>query len=199
MSFDKLIKIKTYYGYRILDYILKNKIIIDNIPNCVCKNINLFYQLQLVNDKYGDHKLYNKFINSCNLDKITKYNLDNLFNMYVITQKFNGFQKWGPGNNKNSRDNLLNHYHKHKNENWQINNFNLEIYEKFAIDKSKMMSNKIVHTNGKKVYLSGLYDKILIIGRLNDNKLGISSCYIIDDQNYLNKINIFNANMCWKL
>jgi hypothetical protein len=190
---NKLIKCR----YNVLDHILKNKLNIEDVPNIVYKNINLFYQLQLVYDKYGNHKLYNSFINKCDLNKITKYNLDNLFIMYTVTQKFKGFQEWGPGNHQNIKDNLVNHYHKHKSENWNkyLDNINLKSYQDFAITKSKIMTNKLVHTNGCKVYLSGTYDKVLIIGRLHNNKLTISSCYIMD--NFVHKIKVFTDNLCW--
>ena len=112
------------------------------------------------------------------------------------------------GNNKNEEMNIINHFNKHvknSNENWNEyieKNTNLKTanqYSNFAINISKHMKNKIIHSNGVGVYLSGLYKKIFIVGRLDSTyQLGISSCYIIDDEKYDNKINKIEKNACFK-
>jgi hypothetical protein len=144
-----------------------------------------------------------------NINKLTTTNADDLFNMYVIvlTKKFNGFTRWGPGNNKTPELNLSNHYKKHitkSNENWQKymnGSISCNQYGEYAINTSRFMKKKIIHTNGTKVYLSGFggFDgKVLIIGRLDNNRLGISSCYVVSDSNYTKKINNFKNNACFE-
>ena len=196
-STDK-INIKNKFGYNVLDYMLKNNINynVSDIPISVCKNINLFTNLELVYNKYCKHSLYQKFINKCDLSKVTEYNLENLFQMFIITQNFKGFQEWGPGNNKNVKDNILNHYNKHKHEKWE-KSLSLNEYCDYAINISKVMTNKICHTNGTKVYLCGFYGKVLVIGRLHNNMLGISSCYVVNDNKFAKKLLAFNNNLCW--
>lgn len=190
-------------------------------PLIIFKDTKIINVIKNLYEKYNNSKHLSNFIKSLgsNINKLTLHNMDNLFNMYILvcTKKFNGFERWGPGNNKNSELNLINHYKKHVlngNENWdkylrqnKLSNVTpgscgpvkAEIYGNFAINISKYMKKRIIHTNGTNVYLSGLYEKILIIGRLDSNyNLGISSCYIISDDNYAKKINNFEKNTCFK-
>jgi hypothetical protein len=124
--------------------------------------------------------------------------------------KFVGFSEWGPGNHRDPNINLVEHYKKHVlnecddskyEENWNqhLQSKTVESYKMFAIDKSKIMKNKIVHTNGRGVYLSGTYKNILIIGRLNNNSLGISSCYIMSEESYHKKLETFKGQKCFDL
>lgn len=180
-----------------------------NIPKYIFGNKRIVTKLKLIHGKYGNNKYFGDFINLIgdNIRKITKYNIDNLFSMFlsVYITKFKGFNEWGPGNNKNPELNLINHYNKHvlnSDENWEkyLDKFSPEAYGNFAINISRIMKNKMVHTNGRKVYLSGTYENILIIGRLDsENILGISSCYIIFDGKYERKIEIFKKNICFRL
>lgn len=118
-------------------------------------------------------------------------------------KKWNGFKQWGKGNNNDVDLNIINHYEKHVNsgdEDWDkyLPVKSVEAYKNFALEKSKIMTNRIVHTNGCKVYLSGIYENVLIIGRLDENnQLGISSCYIIHDYLFQKKLDIFNRNQCF--
>jgi hypothetical protein len=59
------------------------------------------------------------------------------------------------------------------------------------------MSNVIVHSNGTRVFISGSFGDVFIIGRFEGVQLGISSCYRpLDLQE---KLNGARANMCWPL
>jgi hypothetical protein len=70
-------------------------------------------------------------------------------------------------------------------------------YRDFAIDHSRVMSNVIVHSNGTRVFISGSFGDVFIIGRFEGVQLGISSCYRpLDLQE---KLNGARANMCWPL
>jgi len=126
----------------------------------------------------------------------------------TCVEKFDGFKQWGPGNNGDPELNIINHYNKHvmsndgisKDENWKdyLEYLDIESYKNFALDKSKCMTNRIVHSNGNRVYLSGIYKNILIIGRLDENdQLGISSCYIIHDHLFEKKLAAFEKNKCF--
>jgi hypothetical protein len=55
----------------------------------------------------------------------------------------------------------------------------------------------IVHSNGTRVFISGSFGDVFIIGRFEGVQLGISSCYRpLDLQE---KLNGARANMCWPL
>lgn len=213
-SIDKLIIFIGKYTFKTIDILVNHIDIIDyNMPIYVFKNVKIFLPIKLLYEKYGNNKHLIGFINSIkpNICKLTLCNVENLFNMFLIvcTKRFKGFERWGPGNHGNEKLNIINHFEKHVingNENW--NQYiekdkylkTAEQYSNFAIKLSRHMKNKIISTNGTKVYLSGLYGKILIVGRLNSNyELGISSCYIIHDENYSKKINTFEKNACFKL
>lgn len=213
VDIETLIKLKNKYGYNYIELINDNsfKYFLSNYPSkYMIKNSKLINIVANLYSKYNNANMF-KHIDAFivklgnNINKLTINNVDDLFNLYVLvcTKKFDGFKRWGPGNHKSSDRNLLNHYKKHvinnKNENWSnyISDITLEQYGRFAIDISKHMKNKIIHTNGTNVYLSGTRDKVLVIGRLDkDNNLGISSCYIISDTNYDKKINAFKNNAC---
>ena len=211
---DNIIKLKYRFGYNVLNYILINNL--QNIINICLQNIKLCQimhkklyitkQVEIIIKKYGYHKYVNKFISVLgeNIIKITAYNVDHVFMMFILTKinKFNGFECWGLGNNKSIDINIQKHYEKHvnnKEENWKdyLPNKNIECYKNFAINKCKQMKNKMVHTNGTKVYLSGFYDNILIIGRLINNKLCISSMYMVYSHLLPHKLKAFNTNLCF--
>lgn len=210
---DTVIEFKYRYGYDMFDKVLKNNFVnLMNyrLPSIVCKYPYLINNLHIICDKYGDNIYTNKFIEilGSNIDKITSFNINNIYTIFVLVylNKFIGFKTWGPGNNKTPDLNIIAHYNKHvvdnKNENWKkyLNRLNVDEYKNFAINISQFMTNKIVHTNGVKVYLSGFYNDVLIIGRLDRNKnLGISSCYIVSDNSYNAKIQSFLNNCCFKL
>lgn len=210
-----MISFKYNYGNDIFDKFLKNDLVHimkHQLPQVICKNPNLINNLYIIHNSYGNHSHFNKFVEIMgnNLMHLTVYNVKNIFTMFVLTQlnKFIGFQSWGPGNNKTPELNVISHYKKHvvnnKNENWKkylLHRFEINKYKNFAIEASRVMTNKCVHTNGVKVYLSGLYDNnVLIIGRLDSNDmLGISSCYIISDQeSFRKKMQAFENNICFK-
>lgn len=209
---ENLIKLKNKYGYDCIE-LINNENIKYYLSSYLIKNNKLMNVVDTLYLKYMNSPLckhFDGFITRLekNITKLTINNMDDLFIMYVLvcTKRFDGFKRWGPGNNKTPEINLLNHYKKHvlnsKDENWSkyINdNPTCEQYGKFAIDTSRCIKNKIIHTNGINVYLSGLYNKVLIIGRLDDDHLGISSCYIISDINYDKKINVFKNNACFYL
>lgn len=214
INVDKIIKFKNKYGHKSIDILSNYEFFIDcDIPTYVFKNIETMTPIKCLYEKYGTNKHLPKFIQDLkpNIHKLTFHNYDCLFNMYltVCVKRFKGFKKWGPGNNGNESLNLINHYIKHivnGNENWDkyiCKKLFLKThtqYGEFSMKLSKHMKNRTIHTNGLHVHFSGLYDKILIIGRLDDKyELGISSCYIIHDENYNKKINNINKNACFKI
>lgn len=216
---DTLVTFKNRYGYRILDFLVRYKFynLINTCNNNLClmpilyRNLKLITHLSIINDKYENHPYKNSFINVLgpNIQKITKFNIDNVFKLFLLTHatKFIGFEKWGPGNCECPRINVTNHYKKHVenpfnpyNENWDnvLKEKTTQAYEMFAIKNSRNMANKMVHTNGKGTYLSGTVENILIIGRLDSNfNLGISSCYIMSEQSQHKKLSIFNNQLCF--
>jgi hypothetical protein len=58
-------------------------------------------------------------------------------------------------------------------------------YGEFAIAQSKVLTETLVHGNEQKVFLSGCISAIslFIIGRVDGNTLGISSCYFVPPGN----------------
>lgn len=206
VNIGSLIAFNYKYGYTVLNYLAKNKLtnlIQYNLRNHIFNNLSVVHRLDLVYSKYGNNQHVTFFIEilGTNIHKVTKYNIDNIFQMFLLThiEKFQEFNSWGRGNNKNIKTNIENHYQKHRNEDWQqhIPDFNLQSYKQFAIEKSRYMEHKLIHTNGTKVYLSGIYQNVLIIGRLQkNNQLGISSCYIIDNMD--EKLKGFNNNICFE-
>lgn len=201
------------YGNETLDYILNNKMygIMENILKYdMNSDIRSLKSIFVVNSKLQYTDNYNKFlcIIGKNIHKINKNNAEKVYQLFLQTHVnlFTGFNQWGPGNHKNSSENVIKHYIKHvqnsTDENWTeyISPLCINNYRDFAINKSRVMKQRMVHTNGSSVYLSGLYEKILIIGRLDKNNiLGISSCYIINDEKYENKIKNFINNICFVL
>jgi|SRR5579872_547403 len=115
----------------------------------------------------------------------------------------------GSWNHSTPESNLKAHYEKHiKNplEDWEryINlprsQITPQIYHNFALETSTKMTNVMVHTNGCKVYLSGVYQRVLIIGRLDLNlQLGISSCYVITNESFERKMKVFRDNVCFNI
>jgi hypothetical protein len=137
----------------------------------------------------------------------------------TCVKSFKGFKRWGPGNNGDPELNIINHHNKHvlnsgfthhsenysthpENyyEDWRqhLDTLDVKSYKNFALEKSKHMINRTVHSNGSRVYLSGTYKNVLIIGRLDeDDQLGISSCYIIHDHLLEKKLKIFELHRCF--
>jgi len=96
--------------------------------------------------------------------------------------------EWGPGNNNNNSDNIKNHFNKHVLSNdegtyWKtiLSEINYDTYANFAINVFYKMINVIVHTDGTKVYLSGFYGNVFIVGRYHNDTFGISSCYYVEN------------------
>lgn len=214
IGINKLLNLIKQYNYECIKKIVYNdlvKLIEYGVPRYVLEfNKKNLLPIKYLYNKYNNYNQVNEFLNVVehNINKITIHNIDKLFNMFIILL-VNGvgwFDEWGPGNHGNKRDNIWKHYEKHVlngNEQWDkyIDGFIGEKqYVDFAIDASKFMTNKCVHTDGLMVYFSGVFDKVLIIGRLDcENKLGISSCYIIDDNKYLDKISGIQRNVCFCL
>ena len=226
IKIEDFVKFKNKYGYDKIDTLLLsgseyllNYDVYNNQRLNIFKDHKIFNIIKTLYEKNHNLKklrYVENFIETLgsNINKLTYDNIDKLFNMYILIyskmnnkkKRFNGFEKWGPGNNGNPEKNLLNHFNKHVlngDENWieylKAKKITLEMYERFAIETSKCMKNRMIHTNGAKVYLSGLFEKVLIIGRLDNNYgLGISSCYIISDKNYNRKMNVFEKNACFK-
>ena len=140
-------------------------------------------------------KLFEKF----KTINITEHNAYKLF-LKDIDKNFEPNIKWGkdsfristgyvyvfrPGNHKNITDNICAHFKKHvlsdESKYWKkiLDNISCRSYIKYAIDSFYKMKNKIIHTNGFDVYLSGFHGNVFIIGRYNDDKFGISSCYYV--------------------
>jgi len=127
----------------------------------------------------------------------------------TCVEQFEGFKRWGPGNNGDPELNIINHHNKHVinrseyNENWEdyLEDLSLESYRDFALEKSKVMTHRMVNSNGSRVYLSGFYKNVLIIGRLDNinefDQLGISSCYIIHDDLLEKKFATFERHRCF--
>lgn len=95
---------------------------------------------------------------------------------------------WGPGNHKNSEINIQRHYEKHvldpvEGVFWHsiLQPANRDTYAAYAINAFYKMKRVIVHSNGRYVYLSGFVDKVFIVGRFDDQKFGISSCYYVSE------------------
>lgn len=211
---NKLIKFKSQYNCKMLDLFIYKDILyqidfyltqpvlthICKTP-CYIKNINYIYH------EYSNHRHVSKFIQVLgnNISKLTAYNVNAIFHMFILTHinRFTGFTTWGTGNCQTIRRNITNHYHKHIIEDgWDshLQTKNITSYKQFAINNSRYMTYSMVHTNGTKVYLSGLYKNILIIGRLDkNNELGISSCYIVKNENLKSKMKIFNNNKCFDI
>lgn len=209
-----VIEFKNRNGYKTLNKVISQKklyLLTNNIKLNLykywkkCDIIHLLYSSQqlLV---YCDNHNVNKFIKLLgdNINKITPYNICDLFLMFLIIhrKKFDGFNQWGVGNHATTKINVQKHYEKHilsKRENWESYNiYNAKDYEMFAINTSKIIKNRMVHTNGKNVYLSGFYKNILIIGRLgNERQIAISSCYIVYDELWDKKLENFRNNLCF--
>lgn len=115
---------------------------------------------------------------------ITEYNVYKLSLYLKDINKFSNLNiKWGPGNHKDVNNNINEHFNKHvlsdEGKHWSkiLESRNSKSYEQYAIKSFNKMKNIIIHTDGVNVYLSGFYNNIFIIGRYDNNTLGISSCY----------------------
>ena len=143
-------------------------------------------------------KLFEKF----NTINITEHNVYKLF-LYSkdIENNFGLNIKWGPGNHKNITDNITNHFKKHvlseEGKYWLkiLDSLDCKSYEKYAIESFYKMKDIIIHTDGTKVYLSGFYGNVFIIGRYHNNVFGISSCYYVESGEKLGRYKGF----CLKL
>jgi hypothetical protein len=223
VDINQLIQFKTKYGNDMFDYIIRGKhtnlieflLKQHSLPTTFCKNSKMINNLNLIFNTYGYHHHVTTFIDvmGSNINKLTDANIDNIFNLFIMTHvnKFSGFSMWGPGSHQSCKLNLINHYKKHVEGNWindpkyvyedwthYLKNKTVAAYQIFAINASKHMKNKMVHTNGNSTYLSGTYENILIIGRLDEKcKLGISSCYIMSNESFQKKFNTFNKQLCF--
>lgn len=133
------------------------------------------YKISLKVGTYNAVKLFD----TLNYNLITTYNADKFLLYLRDLDKFNHVE-WGPGNHKNVNQNIKNHYIKHVLSNecdWQ---FSENEYKQYAIDSFHKMIDKVIHTDGKNVYLSGFYNHTFIIGRYHGDMFGISSCYYVE-------------------
>jgi hypothetical protein len=137
-----------------------------------------------------------------NSKNINKNNYGNLLKFIYDKQNFIN-QKipivWGPGNYKDIKTNIEEHYKKHvlcesEGQYW-LQILDGMTYEQYAIDSFYKMSHIIVHSNGKCVYLSGFYGNIFIIGRYDKDVFGISSCYYVPGGEKNGRKN----DMCFKI
>lgn len=134
--------------------------------------------------------------------KTTEYNIKDLYKYVSNVNNFISGKvpiQWGPGNNKHPQLNAYNHCIKHTECNsdyahehteWEqihkskvkFNNI-ADLYNNHAVKCFYKMTDVIVHTNGRGVYMSGYYTtaniKIFIVGRYDKNVFGISSCYCV--------------------
>lgn len=140
--------------------------------------------------------------NVVDLHHITRRNVVDLYKYVSNLDKFCLRQidiDWGPGNNKNSHTNAIEHYKKHaqyKNLSeddllkarddyeteyleWSKILFDDKLYLKYPVEHFYNMKDVMVHTNGKGVYMSGFYMNVFIVGRYEGDKFGISSCYYV--------------------
>ncbi len=189
-NMNHIISFKNRFGLRQLDLMTRiNVVNLESVPYVLIMNYPI---LNYLHEHYGNHPHLQSFIDkiSCNATKLTLSNTDNIFQMYLMTctKKFKGFERWGPGNHLTHELNIRAHYLKHiknSNENWSEylqaprSQITQEMYRDFALKVSSKMKNKMIHTNGIKVYLSGIYNRVLVIGRLDNTVtpplLGISS------------------------
>jgi hypothetical protein len=171
----------------------------------------LIHPMNHLCDLYNSHPKFSSFLSTIkpNISKLTIHNISPIFHLYLLAHPFRGFERWGPGNHSTPKLNLIAHYDKHiKNslEDWEHyislsrSQITPQIYHDFALETSTKMTHLMVHTNGRKVYLSGVYEKVLIIGRLDASlQLGISSCYIITDESFERKMKVFRDNICFNV
>lgn len=211
VTITKLLDLVDGCNFRNIKIILNTGLITYDVPINILSKINKrnLLIIKYIYDKY-DKQLVDKFLSvtSNSIQKFTTQNIDRLVAMFIIThiKHIKWFDQWGPGNHGNVKDNITKHHEKHiinGVENWSnyVDHYMDEHqYAKFAIDTSKYMTNKCVHTNGLFVYFSGIYGKVLIVGRLDDDmNLGISSCYVIDDDKFESKINNIKLGACFYL
>ncbi len=143
--------------------------------NYIAKHIDLIAAKQL--------------FNIINYQQINVYNVKKLLLFLNDEHKFKSHEidvDWGPGNHGNVHDNVNQHFIKHVLSDegiyWKtlLNEINCDNYKKYAIDAFYKMKNVIVHSNGFKVYLSGFYGNVFIVGRYCNELFGISSCYYVE-------------------
>lgn len=161
----------------------------DNYSNLSTYSNKQLIKLYKISNHIGlENAVY--VFNHASYDKISVNNVDKL-SLYLKDKE--QFEKklikvnWGPGNNKDIQLNINNHYTKHvlsldENEYWNFLNVkDANTYKQFAIDAFYKMTNVIVHTDGRNMYLSGIYKHIFIIGRYDKDVFGISSCYYVNN------------------
>lgn len=134
------------------------------------------------------------------IEKVTQFNVKDLYKFISnIDQFINGSVniQWGPGNNRYPNINSIKHYKKHVDSSYEQHYLNeyqdweqlgdklsvdfndCPMYINYAIDKFYQMSDVMVHTNGKGVYMSGFVMNVFIVGRYDKDTFGISSCYYV--------------------
>jgi hypothetical protein len=203
---DKIMNLLNH-DWKLSMYIIKKKILkLLDLPivTLIGKTYNELVKIYKIMDKCNiSIKDVLTLIENCNLDKVTIYNIKDIIRYlneynYLIDGKIS--INWGPGNNKDIQDNILNHYNKHilseEGKNWiTSNNKTLDWYTNFPLENFTKMEKIVIHTDGKKTYLSGFYGKIFIVGRYCGDKFGISSSYYVPDGEKKGRY----ANSCIKL
>jgi len=193
LSSPQISQFITYYyqNKQLTEYILSKKLY--NILNCSIDLEN--YDLNKLNLLANNIPIHQAILLCQTSANITKYNANDI--LKFIHDKENFINKkikieWGPGNHKDPKLNLIEHYQKHVlsketvpfNElaHWKslLTDPTCESYGKYAIESFYKMQNVIVHSNGTHVYLSGFYGTVFIIGRYNGDVFGISSCYVVE-------------------
>jgi len=182
------------------EYILFNKLYsLFDINDLKSYNNRELIKLHKISQKIGIYdaiKIFDKVILRNN---ISYYNVNKLLLYLNDEDNFRNKTidiKWGPGNHKNINDNVKYHYIKHvlsKDEQWD--NISEEEYQQYAIDTFYKITNYLVHTDGKNVYLSGFYNNVFIIGRYHNNIFGISSCYYVKNGQKNGRYN----GLCFKI
>lgn len=122
---------------------------------------------------------------------ITSHNQSDLIRFMEMKDLFENRQvpiQWGPGNHGCPELNLYKHWEKHietdptEQSKWSVilDDLTVESYGNYAIKSFYQMSDVIVHTNGKFVYLSGFVGSVFVVGRLDKGVFGISSAYVAE-------------------
>lgn len=209
VNVNNVIKILDKHNVNVLKHMIYKKyfsLFSRNLPLCISKYISGLDGLDVIYKHCSNEKYCEKIIRvlGYNVTKITVSNVKNVCIMFNITilNNVTSFDEWGPGNNGTVNKNIINHYNKHvlsETEGLNWGNINLESYKNFAIIKSKQMVNKTVHLSPKGigVYFSGTIDDVFIVGRINSDKLGISSCYIMN--NKAEKMKVIKEHELWSI
>ena len=94
ININKLLIFKNKYGYQYFDILINldlASIVNYNIPIYIFNNNNnnnkMLLSIKFLYEKYNNNKHLTNFMNLIkpNINKLTQYNADNLFNMFIIT------------------------------------------------------------------------------------------------------------------